>query len=146
MLKECLRILKPGGRIRISTPNLKVYLDLFKENKDEMQRRYITWIANNWLERGGISLKNEAFIINLIMRGWGHNFVYDFETLKDTLLGSGFRNVLKCTVGESQEECFRDIERHGDTIKDIKGIKKQHGRLIDNEMVRFDTLVVEAIK
>jgi predicted SAM-dependent methyltransferase len=37
MLRECLRVLKPGGRIRIATPSLEVLLDLYKPSKTPIQ-------------------------------------------------------------------------------------------------------------
>ena len=41
MISECFRILKPGGVIRISTPDLSFLVDLYKDNKSEVQTQFI---------------------------------------------------------------------------------------------------------
>jgi predicted SAM-dependent methyltransferase len=40
-VQECYRVLKPGGTLRISTPDLRFLIELFTENKTELQQRYI---------------------------------------------------------------------------------------------------------
>lgn len=146
MLKECCRVLKPGGRIRISTPDLQAHLDLFKNDKTLTQEQYVGWISNNWLKRQGINSCDEAFVLNLMMHGWGHRFLYNFKVLKHTLEECGFTGVTKFSSGMSTDKNLSSVERHGDTIKDIKAIKKQFGSAFDNQMNTFVTLVVEAVK
>ncbi len=133
MLKECFRILKPSGRIRISTPNLQVYLDLFSSEKSVLQQRYLEWICGNWLQRQKILSQNESLVLNLVMRGWDHQFIYDYKTLKDMLEGMGFSDITQKSCGVSDDENFRGLEGHGDFIG-------------NNEMNNFETLVLEAIK
>lgn len=146
MLQECRRVLKPGGKIRISTPNLQVNLDIFKREKTQTQQLYMDWISRNWLQRAGIAHDNASFVLNLIMHGWGHKFVYDFQTISLALAEAGFRDVLRAPCGASDDVNLSGIERHGDTIKDIKAIEKKSGSAIDNEMNNFATLVAEAVK
>lgn len=146
MLLECHRVLKPGGKIRISTPNLQVNLDLFKVEKTQTQQRYMDWMSRNWLQRAGIAHDNAAFVLNIIMHGWGHKFVYDFQTISLALAEAGFCDVLRALCGVSDDVNLSGIERHGDTIKDIKAIEKKSGGAIDNEMNNFATLVAEAVK
>lgn len=133
MLGECFRILKRGGRIRLSTPDLKVYLDLFTEVKTDIQRRYVKWISSNWLAKQKIFSENETFILNLVMHGWGHLFVYDFETLKRALTGAGFIDIRQYTCGLSDDDNFKGLEGHGKFIGNV-------------EMNEYETLVLEAMK
>jgi predicted SAM-dependent methyltransferase len=146
MLRECLRILRSGGKLRISTPDLEVYIALFSQQKSEMQERHIEWISNNWLKRQGVNSRNEAFVLNLMMRGWGHKFLYDFTTLKLVLSDSGFSEIKSVQVKISEDENLNGIESHGDVIKKIKGIQEQFGSKFDNEMNEFGSLTVEAVK
>ncbi len=146
MLKECSRILKPGGKIRISTPDLEVHLGLFAPQKSTLQKDYINWIGKNWLERQGIQCFDEVLVLNLMMRGWGHKFLYDYKTLKSALAETGFTDIAKVSSKQSQDEHFKGIDKHGDHIKNIKGIKMQSGSNIDNQMNEFASLTVEAIK
>ncbi len=146
MLKECLRILRPNGKLRISTPDLEVYIGLFGHQKSSMQERHIEWIGNNWLKRQGIHSPNEVFVLNLMMHGWGHKFLYDFKTLKNLLGESGFSDIRRAQVKISDDENLKGIESHGDAIKNIKGIEKQFGSKFDNEMNEFGSLTVEGSK
>src|SRR5262245_38028533 len=69
MLKECNRVLRPGGKLRVSTPDLKFLLDLYEPTK-ELQRRYIKWSTDQcipWAPR-----PSGAFVINNFVRGFGH--------------------------------------------------------------------------
>src|SRR5258706_5700451 len=43
MLKECFRVLKPNGKIRISTPDLAFLIDLYNNQKSDLQESYIKW-------------------------------------------------------------------------------------------------------
>src|SRR5688500_9867663 len=55
-LRECRRVLRPDGVLRLSTPNLE-------------------WVMQTHYHRDG-SL-TECFEINKAVRGWGHQFLYN---------------------------------------------------------------------
>ena len=49
------------------------------------------------------------------MHSWGHEFIYDFDTLNTLLRDIGFSEIkFKCY--ESNDKFFKGIERHGDLI------------------------------
>ena len=131
-LKECYRILRPGSKIRIATPNLNHYIELFS-NSDSSLENYKEWISNNWLKKASIDYKNPSFFLNLVMHSWGHEFIYDFNTLETTLKGIGFTNVKEYECYQSDDNFFKGIERHGDFIG-------------NREMNALETLVIEADK
>ena len=79
MLAECRRILKPAGRIRISTPDLAFIVSLYNVEKPGLRKEYIKWAASEFF--GGSRAVNEVFVINNLMRNWGHTFIYDENTL-----------------------------------------------------------------
>lgn len=133
MLGECFRILKPGGKIRVSTPNLEVYLNLFSEQKNKKQEQYLEWISSNWLSKQNILDKEASFVLNLVMHGWGHIFIYDEKTLKGALEKIGFSEIKKYQCSESEDEHLQKLESHGDFIG-------------NNEMNTYETLILEAIK
>ena len=111
MLKECYRILKIGGRIRISTPNLEFIASVyFNNSKDVMD--YINF-SGKYLEDMPVS---RTTIINNFFYNWGHCFIYDFNTLKDIIEEAGFSHIICCKPGESQVEFFSGIERHQNHI------------------------------
>jgi predicted SAM-dependent methyltransferase len=51
-VQECYRVLKPAGKLRIATPDLRFLIELFTENKTELQQRYISWAVNSQTDYG----------------------------------------------------------------------------------------------
>ena len=131
MLAECFRVLRPAGRLRLATPDLRVYIDLFGRDKSDLQRRYIEYHVNKFLP--GTGERNECFVLNNEMRNWGHEFVYDEETLRRALGAAGFTDIVRFATGESDDPELRGVEFHGKVVG-------------DEEMNAFETMVLEARK
>jgi len=129
MLRECARVLKPGGTIRIATPDLSVILGLYGGGGDAVRQRYIQWITDRYLE--GVTEYRATFVINNAFRNWGHQFLYDADLLQTAMREAGFTDIRRCNVGESDDENLRGIESHGDNVA-------------DHEMVAFETMIFEA--
>jgi predicted SAM-dependent methyltransferase len=129
LVQECYRILKPGGKFRIATPDLNFLVELYHENKTELQKRYIAWAVKTYTDFG---IYSDTFAINNFFRLWGHKFIYDFKTLKEMLERSGFMNITECRVGESDDENLQNLE--------------SHAREIGAEFNYLESLVIEATK
>lgn len=110
MLTECFRILKPGGRIRISTPPLEFLIDLMASPSDE-HRRYADYHYREFL--ADAPLKSPAAIVNDYYRAWGHQFVYDRASLRDLLLRAGFVNLEEFPINSSGDPNLTDLENDG---------------------------------
>lgn len=110
MLTECHRVLKPSGKICISTPNLAFLLDLVRPDKSEVQRAYIKFSSELI---NGAADDNPVFVINSFMRDWGHMFIYDETTLRDALSRAGFTAVAKHSLHESDAIALRNLENEG---------------------------------
>jgi predicted SAM-dependent methyltransferase len=130
MLRECLRILKPGGKIRIATPDLRFLVELYKSEKSELQDRYIEWAVNSFLPHIGIY--QDVFVINNFVRDWGHQFIYDTKTLSEAMSASGFINVTRYSPDESDDTNLQGLEMHNTQIPD--------------EFNRLETIVLEGRK
>jgi predicted SAM-dependent methyltransferase len=104
MLQECFRVLKAGGRIRISTPNLRFLIDLYDHPRDD----YISWITDQWIQWAPIA--DRTFVINNFFRFAGHQFIYDEPTLSAALCESGFVNIARQKLQESNFEAFSGLE------------------------------------
>lgn len=115
-LRECYRVLKPGGTVRIATPNLSILIGLCTPTPNELQQRYIRFITDTFLP--GIRAYNAAFVINNAFRNWGHQFLYDRATLQGAMEGAGFVDVTFPVPGESDDEELRGLEGHGQFIGD----------------------------
>ena len=115
MLSECIRVLKPGGTLRTSTPNLAISLQLYGEPADPELRAYQRWFA----KRFGLSDFADdpnlgVFILNMGFRAWGHQFLYDKTTLSHALLDNGFTDLRFFFPLESDDPELQKIEGHGD--------------------------------
>jgi predicted SAM-dependent methyltransferase len=127
MLRECLRTLKPGGRIRLVTPDLVQLTRLLTEPEDPVVQQYSAAVAKVCNQpRFESAVMNTVRTFNIAVRDWGHEFMYDFATLKALLEAVGFRDVQRFPVNESADPGLKGIERHqlsvGDFINNFEGL------------------------
>ena len=108
MLSEAFRVLKPGGIVRISTPNLAFLIELYSNTKSELQQKYIRWSSDTFLEN--VSYYKDAFVINNYFRNWGHQFIYDEQVLRASLQKAGFESVKRFPLQQSDSACLRSLE------------------------------------
>lgn len=129
-LKECHRVLKPRGSIRVATPDFDFLIALYQNEKTDVQKRYIEWASSKFLKND--RWNKDIYVINNFVRDWGHQFIFNFDALQQSLLEAGFTTVEKKKVNQSSEEAFKNIEGHGHVIPD--------------EFNLLETLVIEARK
>jgi predicted SAM-dependent methyltransferase len=89
-LRECRRVLRDDGVLRLSTPNVE-------------------WVLATHYGDDRIT---DCFRLNRAFRGWGHQFLYNFEVLQATLIDAGFAQVVRRGYGESTIPELRDLEHH----------------------------------
>ena len=129
MLVECHRVLKPGGKLRVATPNLQFLVDLYSSDKSELQESFIKHSTDNnipWASR-----YEDTFVINDYVRAWGHQFIYDEKVLKNALSDAGFGDVSRRDLNESEDVNLRSLENEE---------RKPAG------MIRLETIVVEGTR
>jgi predicted SAM-dependent methyltransferase len=107
MLRESFRIMKPGGRIRVVTPNLNQLVRLFQREKaDDQYIQQKLQAVTYWPK----TPDDAGLILNLELHDWGHQFVYSPTLLRDSLSRAGFRNIRQYQVGESDDPNLVKIE------------------------------------
>lgn len=130
MLKECYRVLKKDGRLRISTPDLNTILRLYTCRSENYGADYIEWITNHFT---GNSIKDPVIVVNTAFHNWGHRFLYDFDFLKVQLTKCGYTEVGRFSYSQSNDFNLQNIERHHENVGNLS-------------MVQFETLLAEAVK
>lgn len=131
MLRQSHRVLVPGGRIRVATPDLRALMSLVDGHGDDAGRRYAAWLRRSYFpDAHG---PDAAFAVNQVMRAWGHQFIYDELTLRAALEAAGFVDAERRDLHASTEPALRGLEGHG--------IDDGH-----EEFTRFETLIVEAVR
>lgn len=129
MLRECFRVLRPSGRLRIATPDFAFLKQLHVAEKSELQRAYIDWAVKNWL--GTVPPDAEMFVINNFFYNWGHQFIYDERTLAGALAAAGYVHIRRYEVNTSDDAALCGLENE---------------RRIPDGFLRLETLVLEGMK
>jgi predicted SAM-dependent methyltransferase len=108
MLRECYRVMRRGGVIRVVTPDLAVILGLYNCKLSADQQRYLAWLCEAFIPEQCPS--NAVFVINAMFRLWGHQFIYDEETLTESMHTAGFRSIRRLALGESKELDLQNMD------------------------------------
>jgi predicted SAM-dependent methyltransferase len=86
-LRQVRRLLKKGGLLRLSTPNLRRYVEGYLNDADgfyESHRRSL-------LAMGMKSVPTRpAWMINQIFQFWGHQWIYDLDEIRLVAMAAGF--------------------------------------------------------
>ena len=130
MLKECFRILRPGGKIRISTPNLINIVSLLEPPLTPIKESYIKLSTDKHIP---FALGyRPGFVVNNFAHDFGHCFIFDPETLKLALEQVGFHAVKQWAPAKSDDANLTGIETHQ--------------KIVGESINDFETLTMEAVK
>jgi predicted SAM-dependent methyltransferase len=128
-ISECFRILKKGGKIRISTPDLHFLFRLYSAPDEPLHRNYMNWSASQFIP-SAISA-SPAHVINNFVRNWGHTFIYDYHSLSELLASCGFSMIRRYSLNESDVDEFRSLENE---------------KRMPSGFLQLESLIVEAEK
>lgn len=120
VLSECIRILKPGGTIRVSVPDAEIYIRDYVKVIDGDSSVKLPYSEIDSYE----GIYAPIMSVNRVFQDYDHIFIYDFDMFKKLLQKNGFVDIRK--------ESFR-------TGRDQK-------LLIDREVRQVESLYVEATK
>jgi predicted SAM-dependent methyltransferase len=109
-LRECHRVLRSGGKIRVATPSLRRLIALYDSEQSDLQQRYLRWATDVFVPHADVYLP--GFVVNNFFRNWQHQFIYDEDTLRYALETAGFVDVKEWPVGESDDPALTGLERH----------------------------------
>jgi predicted SAM-dependent methyltransferase len=112
--RESLRLLKPGGILRIGMPDLADVVRQYYENDWRLP----------WMKKYGYEhIQTRAENINIAFREWEHKWLYDREELYRRLHEAGFATIRDCQCGESAVEALRGLETRDETLLVVEAVK-----------------------
>lgn len=101
-MKDLMRILKPGGVMRVAMPDLEWvvdnYLHLSIENDPMIKNRDMGFV------------KTRAERLNMSFSWWGHKWLYDWEELERRANEAGYTKVKRCKQSKSTHPELRNLE------------------------------------
>ena len=100
LLRESYRVLRPGGIMRLLTPNLRSFTEDYVKRSPELFAYYSA-------KYGTASF---AEMLNHALRSWGHRFIYDDELLTRELSTIGF-SLERQTFNQSNNRVLRGLDR-----------------------------------
>jgi len=87
LMKECLRVLKPGGVFSVCVPNAKLYVDAYvKDDKD-------FWASNSRFMPAYNGTTKMDYLNYIAYMDGHHKYMFDEENLLAVLTKNGFRNA-----------------------------------------------------
>lgn len=115
-VQECYRVLRPGGVLRVSTPDLGVVTAMYANPVALPVDRYIDFLTRR--TEAASSLTKKAFAVNNYFYNWGHTFLFDRGTLATVLEAAGFTTLTWHAPQESDHVELRGLEKHGLLVGD----------------------------
>ena len=118
MLEECFRVLKPGGVLRVGTPDLAFLVSLYREDevasqsRTQIEQEFLEYFLANEIKDREINapVDFDTYLINKFVRAWGHEFIYDEKSLRHMMKALGFTEIARCEVMESAHQALCGLE------------------------------------
>jgi predicted SAM-dependent methyltransferase len=93
LVREAIRVLKPGGTMRIAVPDLEHIVALYLQGRRERALEYLFYAKR---PRSDLNTRR---------------YQYDFMLLKDLMEEAGVRNVRRCKFGEGRLPDLEQLDR-----------------------------------
>ena len=106
LLRECRRVLRPDGVLRIATPDLDALIEAY--GGDWRGQDWVQWPCHSWID-------SRARMLNTAFYSWGHRYLFGGEELEARLTQLGFDRCERCEIGESRHETLRLLETRLDS-------------------------------
>jgi len=128
LVSEVFRVLRPGGVLRVVTPDLGFFARCVQQPDPQVLQLYSTAVQN-LLGRDTMSVCD---LVNEVFYNHGHRYIYSVDELATVLTRAGFSELRIGRGGEPFATDFKGVEGHP--------------RLMGWEANRFEAMGIEARK
>jgi len=104
LLKRMNNVMRPDAILRLSTPDLELWIEKYYKNDTKFFKNFYK-ISPAFPQ---LSTKGGIFVGQI--HGWGHKWLYDFETLHDCLEKAGFVDITRKKLHDSKLEDIKEME------------------------------------
>jgi predicted SAM-dependent methyltransferase len=118
MVGSCFKALKPGGRIRIVTPDAVQIARLVTDKEAPDVKAYAEALVSA-AHMDLPPMRTAGLAFNIACHDWGHVFLYDFETMAAVMRHVGFEDVTRADIAHSADPLFHGLERHQHNVGDL---------------------------
>lgn len=108
MIGECYRVLRPAGTLRVVTPDLAFLRSLLDGSPHPLRADYLAFYKRH--NRLGDPF-DATHLVNHFVRAWGHQFIYDRDTLLGLLRAAGFHSVDVRALNDSPVPALRGLAK-----------------------------------
>ena len=105
LLKDCLRVLKHGGTIRICVPDLAYAFSLYASGEKEKMLENYFFVEDR-----------ESFLAR-------HKYMYDFELLKKLLESIGYTQVTRCEYRHGRTPDIDQLDNRPEETLFVEAVK-----------------------
>ena len=111
MLAEAFRCLRPGGVIRIVTPDIRGHVELYLSGAAALD----TAVGRRYRD-AGLVVEHPVDLVRIPIGSFGHHtgYVYDFDSLEAELKRAGFHSTTRYDLGESDRPEFKGLDQRGE--------------------------------
>lgn len=109
MMRECHRVLRRGGIVRIVTPDLSFLETLLVEPLPPRLQAYVEYAHAE--RRIDAPAPRGVYVFNHFMRAWGHQFIYNHQVLADLLASAGFAEITRHELNDSPHDALRGLAK-----------------------------------
>lgn len=111
MLSEAYRCLRPGGAIRLVTPDIRKHVELYLTGAESVT----TAVGRSYRDLG-LVVEHPVDLVRIPIASFGHHegYLYDFATLEAELVRAGFGSATEYALGESPRTALSGLDKRVD--------------------------------